>query len=187
MTIEVEQKFHVDDLEALELGLKELGATEDATEDHRDTYYNHPCRDFAETQEAFRIRRVGSIPMVTYKGPKLPGAIKARRELEWRLDPGDPDGSRMEDLLNHLSFRKVATVGKRRRPFTGHDQVGEVSVVIDEVDSLGLFAEIELIVESEAGVEQARQRIADLSVRLGLHRAESQSYLRMVLTRKSSD
>ena len=181
MTFEVEQKFHVDDLESLERGLRDIGAQEGESQQHRDTYFNHPCRDFAETQEAFRVRRVGQVPMVTYKGPKLPGTIKARRELEWRLDPGDPNGEQMEALLDHLSFRKVATVCKRRRPFQGSDEVGEFVAVIDEVEELGLFAEIELIVERESQVEAARQRIDALAGRLGLHRAESQSYLRMVL------
>ena len=181
MTFEVEQKFHVRDLQSLESQLRECGAEEGITEEHRDTYYNHPCRDFAETQEAFRVRRVGAVPLITYKGPRLPGAIKARREMEWRLDPGDPDGSQMEALLQVLSFRRVATVTKSRRPFSMTDSSAEFVIVIDEVEDLGIFAEIELLVESKEGVEKARSQIEELSGRLGLHQAESRSYLRMIL------
>lgn len=48
---EVEQKFHVDDLANLEKRLHELGAAEQPSQQHIDTYYNHPSRDFAETRE----------------------------------------------------------------------------------------------------------------------------------------
>ena len=36
----------------------------------RDEYFSHPCRDFAATDEAFRVRRAGDDWFVTYKGAK---------------------------------------------------------------------------------------------------------------------
>ena len=158
-----------------------MGAAERQTEKQSDTYFNHPSRDFAETKEAFRIRRVDGIPMITYKGSKLPGAIKARRELEWRLDPGDPDGAKMEQLLELLGFRQVAVIEKRRRHFSFPGELDDFGVVIDEVTSLGSFAEIELIVSDSSQIDIARQRIGQLGERLGLHRAEQRSYLGMLL------
>ncbi|MFK8111286.1 MAG: class IV adenylate cyclase [Rubripirellula sp.] len=178
---EVEQKFHVDDLAALESRLTELNAIEGAVQQHEDIYYNHPSRDFAESQEAFRVRRVDGVPMITYKGQKLPGEVKARRELEWRLDPGDSDGMKTEELLSLLSFPMVATVTKQRRCFSIGQSSGQIAVVIDTVDCLGLFAEIELVVSDSSEVEAARRRIVELGTQLGLLRTESRSYLRMIL------
>jgi adenylate cyclase class 2 len=181
MSFEIEQKFHVDDVTRLEQRLAELGAVADTTQEHSDSYYNHPSRDFRETREALRIRRVDGIPMITYKGPKLPGAIKARREQEWRLDPGDIDGSSTEQLLQILGFRPVAVVRKRRRPYRLPKPWNDFQVVLDEVQLLGRFAEVELLVESEAEIEPARQRIGELSDHLGLQRAEPRSYLSMLM------
>lgn len=181
MTFEVEQKFYVDDLEALERRLQEIGAVEARCEQHADSYFNHPERDFVETREALRVRRIDGAPLITYKGPKLPGDIKARREMEWRLDPGDADGSQTEELLQILSFRPVATVTKRRRHFTMPDPWAGFGVMIDEVSSLGLFAEIELTVDDASEVESARDRIRWASKELGLKRSESRSYLTMCL------
>ncbi len=181
MSFEVEQKFHVEDLRELEAQLRRMGAVEQDSQQHADTYYNHPCRDFTESREALRVRRVDGVPMITYKGTKLPGAVKARRELEWRLDPGDVDGEKMEEMLRLLSFREVATVEKQRRLFAMPGDLADFGVMIDEVAGLGLFAEVELIADESGGVETARQRICELSERLGLHRAESRSYLRMIL------
>ncbi len=161
--------------------LAELGAVEQRTEQHSDSYYNHPSRDFRETMEALRIRRVDGVPMITYKGPKLPGAIKARLEREWRLDPGDPDGSSTEELLQILGFRPVAIVQKSRRCFRLPGDMADFGVVIDDVQSLGLFAEVELVVAQLSEIEPARERIASLSGHLGLQRAEPRSYLSMLL------
>lgn len=181
MSYEVEQKYHVDDLQALLGRLDKIGAKAGSVESHRDTYFNHPCRDFAETKEALRIRRIDGIPHLTYKGRKLPGEIKARRELEWALGPGDSDGTQTEELWGMLGFRSVATVAKTRRNFRLADHLSKFAVMIDEVDRLGTFAEIELIVAEEPAVASARQEIADLAEQLGLIRDEPSSYLRMFL------
>ncbi len=132
--------------------------------------------------------------MITYKGTKLPGAVKARREMEWRLDPGDPDGSSTEELLVLLGFRQVATVSKSRQSFALCEGTTEFTITIDQVDSLGWFAEIELVInEAEKttvratpdrrsdAIEAAQQQIVDLAPKLGLHRDEPRSYLRMLL------
>ena len=184
MTFEVEQKYHLQDLEPFEVALQGYAAVEEPIQHHADTYYNHPCRDFAATQEAFRIRRIGDVPMITYKGPKLPGKVKARREMEWRLDPGDQDGSRTAELLEHLGFKEVATVTKTRRPFSVRNTTRQFGVVIDEVDGLGLFVEVEVLVEKQEDVEKARTEIEMIAGELGLQRPESRSYLRMVLEEK---
>jgi len=181
MTFEVEQKFHVEDRDRLESRLRDLGATLGPVERHRDTYYNHPCRDFSQTREALRIRRLDGAPFVTYKGPKLPGTVKARRELEWALSPGDSDGSRTEELWQHLGFRKVATVCKSRWPYQMSGELSDFAVVIDEVDGLGTFAEVERVVEGPPQIDPARQQILELADRLGLSGPESRSYLRMFL------
>ncbi len=70
---EVEQKFTIRDLQGFEQRLLQLGGIAGAREDHIDTYFNHPCRDFAATSEALRIRRINGKPLITYKGKKDPG------------------------------------------------------------------------------------------------------------------
>jgi adenylate cyclase class 2 len=51
---------------------------------HEDTYFRHPCRDFAETDEALRIRirRFNGHfeAFLTYKGPRLTGTQKPGRK-----------------------------------------------------------------------------------------------------------
>ncbi len=184
---EVEQKFHVADPDGLVSALLELNATESPVQSHADTYFNHPSRDFAQTHEALRIRRVDGVPMVTYKGTKLPGAIKARREMEWRLDPGDIDGSQTQELWTRLGFRLVAVVSKRRRTFVLDGPLTGLTVVVDDVETVGSFAEIESMADDDNGVEDARNRIESLANRLNLDRPEQRSYLRMLLELQKPD
>lgn len=190
---EIEQKYHVDDRHDLVERLTAAAAVLVSEQVNDDTYYNHPCRDFAETGEALRVRRVDGIPMVTYKGTKLPGDVKAREELEWRLDPGDTYGVSMERLLTHLGFCRVATVSKRRQTYRigADDDDDPMTVTIDHVPALawagrsGLFAEIECVLSSDTPTDEqirnARKRITQMAGTLKLNQPESRSYLRMQL------
>src|SRR4051794_13543350 len=71
MTYEVEQKHRVTDKPALIARLRERGCSLEEPIQQSDQYFAHPCRDFAATDEALRIRVVGDESFVTYKGPKL--------------------------------------------------------------------------------------------------------------------
>ncbi|TWU10642.1 class IV adenylate cyclase [Allorhodopirellula heiligendammensis] len=188
---EIEQKYHVDDRESLMERLQAAGALMVSTQQNDDAYYNHPCRDFAQTGEALRVRRVDGVPLVTYKGKKRSGDVKAREELEWRLDPGDVDGQAMERLLTHLGFVKVTTVSKCRQTYHLGSNNDYLTITIDHVPALqvagrgGLFAEVECVLASDAPTDAeirvARARVTDTAATLGLTQSESRSYLRMVL------
>ena len=183
---EIELKFRADDHDALIERVAAEGGVFVSRHRNEDTYYKHPCRDFAATSEALRVRREDGKPMITYKGPKLAGSsVKAREELEWRLDPGDPDGTSMERLLTQLGFQRVTTVCKDRRTYRVGSGTDPMSVTIDEVESVGSYAEIECVLASSDPssdeVAQARQKVQDLADRLGLCNPEPRSYLRMLL------
>ena len=200
--IEVEQKYRLSDVAALERQLAQLGAVEEPLERHRDTYYSHPARDFRQTREALRIRRVRvawpvaagaaeaaadpppaeeAITLVTYKGPYEPTGVKARPELEWRLDPCDPDGRNLAQLLRHLGLQEVFTVEKTRRPFALAHPQHRLSVTIDEAAGLGSFAEVEAIARGEHAVDSCRALVASIAEQLRLRQVEKRSYLQMAL------
>src|SRR5215471_11347378 len=103
---EVEQKHRVEDKAELIARLQERGGTLEKPIKQSDQYFAHPCRDFAKTDEALRIRVVGDKSFVTYKGPKLDKTTKTRREIELPLDSGDHDGERFASLLAALGFTK---------------------------------------------------------------------------------
>ena len=68
--VEVEMKFPISDFGPLEERLTKQGAQSTGSRQDTDHYFNAPDRDFAVTDEAFRLRRMGPVNVVTYKGPK---------------------------------------------------------------------------------------------------------------------
>lgn len=145
-----------------------------------DTYYDAPHREFAETDEALRVRRETDLgadaPLsvdavadaledgafdarVTYKGPLVDDASKTREEFE----TGVADGATMTRVLEELGFSPAATVAKRREVWT----LSGVTVTVDDVAELGTFVEAETETDAD-GVDAGRERVAAALRSLGL-------------------
>jgi adenylate cyclase, class 2 len=180
MQYEVEMKFPVVEMAVLEAKLTGLGATIADSQSEVDTYFAHPARDFAETDEALRIRRKGVANFITYKGPKIDAATKTRREIDLPLPLGEDTPHAWTGLLEVLGFAAVGEVRKSRRKAHIDWQGRSVEASLDQVERLGTFAELELVVQSE-DVEAAKACIASLAKDLGLEGSERRSYLELLL------
>jgi adenylate cyclase class 2 len=178
MKLEVEQKHRVTDAAALTSRLAEHGAVWGEPIVQLDEYFAHPARDFAQTDEALRIRTVGGESWVTYKGPKLDSTTKTRRELELPLAASHAE---FAELLAALGFRSVRTVQKTRRPFELQHEGQIVHGAWDEVDAVGTFVELELMAE-DATLSEAQQCITSLATLLALGPSERRSYLELLLS-----
>ena len=186
MSFEVEVKYRVIDHDHLVERLVQMGAAAAAVADHEDIYLSHPARDFAQTNEAFRIRRLGQENRITYKGPRRSGPTKTREEIEIPVAAGPDQFRRLLRLLENLGFRPLATVRKRRESFhvTLHEH--ELEIALDTAEGLGLFAEVESLASGEADLAAAQQAVLTLAGLLGLTEVEPRSYLRMVLEKKAA-
>lgn len=183
MKYEVEQKHPVDGFESLAARLALMGARIGPAQEELDLYFAHPVRDFAETDEALRIRRKGDKTLITYKGPKIDTTTKTRRELELSLGDRPETPEQWCELLDVLGFTAVAEVRKTRRRAEVPWQGETVVVTLDDVDHVGTFVELE-VEAFEEGVEEAKSRLAALADELGLDGSERRSYLELLLERK---
>lgn len=184
---EVEMKFPAGDPAALEHKLIGLAARFGDQIDQIDRYFAHPARDFAKTDEALRLRRVGAEVAITWKGPRIDSATKTRREIELPLAAVGPAGSRTiqdwTELLESLGFRQVMEVVKRRRPARVPWHGSDVDVAFDSVEGLGEFVELE--VQARQGeLPQARGVIESLATELGCGVQERRSYLELLLAKR---
>lgn len=183
MHLEVEVKFRAgegSDFVTIRGRLTELSAKGMGTLDQADTYFAHPTRDFAQTDEALRLRRVGERNCITYKGPKLDAATKTRRELELPLAEGSEAFDRFSELLIALGFRPVATVRKQREVWQLEWRSCEIEAALDTVAGVGQFVELETSAD-DATVAAAREAITSLAKQLGLSESERRSYLELLL------
>jgi adenylate cyclase class 2 len=163
-----------------------------------DTYYDAPHRDFAETDEALRLRTerreegdTGGIDgdtrspgdesgstattKLTYKGPLVEEASKTREEHETAVGDGDSAAA----IFEGLGFEPAATVEKERTAF----DLDGYTVTLDRVDGLGEFVEVEAEAEDSDEVEGVREGVVDILRRLGLDPGEQirTSYLGLLL------
>jgi adenylate cyclase class 2 len=136
---EVEVKVPADHA-AVRERLAECDAERVGAVEQVDTYYGAPHREFAETDEALRMREetpAGGAPTheVTYKGPKVDADSKAREEHESAV--ADPEA--VDAALRALGFDPAATVRKDRERF----RLSGYTVTLDAVEGLGEFVEVE--------------------------------------------
>jgi adenylate cyclase class 2 len=180
---EVEQKFRIADPPALAARLAALGVTLSPPVLQVDTYFRHPARDFAQTDEAFRVRQIGDDNFVTYKGPRIDKLTKTRRELELPLPTGAATAEQYQQLFDALGFTVGGLVRKTRRSGAMLSQGHEVEIAWDEVEGLGAYLELELLA-GDARLDDARAAILALAAQLGLNESERRSYLELVLGRR---
>jgi adenylate cyclase class 2 len=183
MPYEVEQKFRCAELSDVRERLVALGAVAGEAVVHMDCYYKHPVRDFAQTDEAFRLRRVGERNYLTYKGPKVDATTKTRFEEELRLADGAEAAASCDAILAKLGFEPAAVVRKQREPLSIEREGLTTEVALDAVDSVGSFVELEIAVaaknSSDPAVERAKSVLAALAAELGLVDQERRSYLEL--------
>lgn len=149
-----------------------LGAPE-RVEEHADAYFAHPQRDFAQTDEALRLSLRGGRADLTYKGPKLDAASKARREIVLPLQGAGEAAA----LLEALGFRRVREVRKTRETY----RAGGFEVALDTVPGLGAFVELERQLAEGAPRDEAQREAIAVLASWGLERTERRSYLELLL------
>jgi adenylate cyclase class 2 len=198
---EVEVKVAADH-ERVREALSTAGGEHVTTLAQADTYFDAPHRDFVETDEALRVRREATATAdferresraatidsvldgqftargesrVTYKGPLLEAESKTREEFE----TGVEDGETMREILARLGFDSAATVRKLRKQY----RLEGCTVLLDAVEGVGEYVEVETDVEDEAAVEAARENLYGLLRDLGLDPTEQirTSYLGLLL------
>jgi len=184
--IEVEMKFPAADLAGLERKLTAWGANQVKSRREEDHYFNAPDRDFAQTDEALRLRRVGSANFLTYKGPKLDPHTKTRTEIEVPLALGEEAAEAMSQLVTRLGYRPVAVVQKSRRVFRINKEGFDLEICLDEVMEVGRFAELEILAPDER-LDEARTVLQAAAAELGLTNSERRSYLELLLQKKKTE
>lgn len=157
--IEVEVKVRAP-LDGVADRLESLGAEPVAEKTQVDTYFAAPHRDFAQTDEALRVRRENGDAYVTYKGPKHDEETKTREEHETEV--GDAETARA--VFESLGFEEFGRVEKERRVY----DLGGTTVTLDDVEGLGEYVEVERERPPEDDATAAREAVFDTLERLGL-------------------
>ncbi len=175
--IEVEVKARVTDFNEIKNKLSQIGAQEVKKEHQEDFYFNAPHRDFAQTDEALRIRRIkskeGFKKILTYKGAKLDDSSKTREEIEVNIE--NMENTKL--ILEKLGFKLVKPVKKDRIYYT----INKYIITLDTVYDVGNFVEIETDLENGEDYQDSLDEIFNLYQKLDVKEGfERRSYLELL-------
>ena len=184
--LEVEVKYLAPNIVSIEERLRAWGAVAVEERQDVDAYFNSPHRDFAQTDEALRIRRIGKANYVTYKGPRRDSTTKTREEIEVAFEAGDQPAEDFQQILLALGFRPVAVVRKRRRIWRAVRDGYHLEICLDDVERVGHYLEVE-IVAPDAELEKARSVVLQAAADLGLTQPERRSYLELLLALRQTE
>ena len=171
--IEVEVKAKIDSFEEMEKRLENLGAIKSKKEFQEDIYFASPIVDFAQTDEALRIRTTNNNIFITYKGPKLNKDAKTRKEVEMSIE----SAGKAKDIFEEIGFKEVRTVRKNRQYYTYEN----FEISLDDVEGLNPYMEIEISLEDGNDYDDAQKSIFELFEKLGVTEGfERTSYMELL-------
>ncbi len=155
MSVEIEAKLRCGDLEGLRERLRKAGAQWVGWVEETNIFFDTEDRSLQAADEGLRLRinrkpADGSQTVVmTWKGPHRYGPLKAREEIEIRVDDADAAVA----MVERLGFERTLTFEKRRETW----RLADCSIELDELPHLGSFVEIEG--PNEQTVLQVQQRL----------------------------
>lgn len=155
MPTEIEAKMRIGDPATVAALLREAGAAPLGEVLERNEFFDTAGNDLYRAGRGLRLRTSIDIAggrrrsAITHKGPRQPGELKVREEIEVGVD--DPDSAR--ELLERLGLRRTLLFEKRRQSW----RLDNCRVEIDELPHLGFFVEIEG--PDEASIMEIRHRL----------------------------
>ena len=185
MSYEVELKYAITDVSQLLEKLEQFGLQFGDAVEELDTFYQHPAKDYAATDECLRIRHRAGEYKITYKGQKVDGVAaeetretKTRQEIELFLTDNAKTARQWDQLLSALGFRAAAELKKARRSAGLVYQEQKYELSLDHIDGLGNFIELETFADAMQ-LDDACRRIKSLAATLGLTQPITTSYLEL--------
>lgn len=182
--IEVEIKLPIHRRSTIEHGLIALGFQAGDLIKESDIYFTSDFHDFMHTDEALRIRESENFSsssltsFLTYKGPKLDTISSTRKELETRI----ADAETGRNILLSLGYHELAPVKKLRQYY--HRE--SITACVDQVEGLGSFLELEIIVEKEDERKHALEKIEAILQSLDCQMSETTRYSYLFMLQKKN-
>ena len=174
MDCEIEVKLRLAGPETLRRRLAESGASCEGRIFERNRIFDGRAASLRARGCAIRLREEAPSPddppsaaKLTFKGPRAPGPLKIRPEMETQIG----DAKVLTAILGELGLSELVYYEKWRETW----RLQDCEIVIDELPRLGWFCEIEG--PSADAVEAMRPR-------LGLEAAEvcAESYVELTIT-----
>ncbi len=160
--IEVEKKYRLPaDAQGVVERIRELCSLSKAVRQTDLVYLNgiSSFRDFTPGDPVLRCRSVDDDVTFTVKRKIPEGGV-----WEVELPVNDVGVDRVEDFMCCLGWNLVARIIKTRRTA----QADDITIVVDDVEGLGQFVELEVLVAATEEVNRVLRDISQLCAKLGI-------------------
>ncbi|HWE02467.1 MAG TPA: class IV adenylate cyclase [Tepidisphaeraceae bacterium] len=141
MAVEIEAKMAVKDVAAVRVRIKECGATRLGAYAEVNTFFDTDDRSLLAADKGLRLRLKRNLEtgeedhIITYKGPRQPGPLKSREEVELNVE----GSAETIKLFESLGFAKTLSFEKRRESWL----MDHCQIELDELPYIGNYVEIE--------------------------------------------
>lgn len=179
--IEVEIKLPIANKEVVESDLCCMGFVKTSQICEEDCYFDNEARQIRKNGEVLRIRKVTDFQasqsdvVITFKGKKMDQISMSRRELETQI----ADAETGIQIFEALGFQIVPPkVSKIRQEY----RFEQMTACIDQVQNLGDFLELEIVIQEGANKDEALEQIENVLQNLGYSLKDTvrNSYLSML-------
>ena len=164
--IEVEVKLKIDNRNSVEEQLVAQGFELHKRLKETDTYFDGGLYGIKKSGQALRVRKTvdymtgAEESELNFKGEKIDNISMARAEFETEVRDGDV----AMKILEAIGFHKAEPRVVKERWLMSR---GDVHACLDEVEGLGSFLELEILVENEESRPEALARIEEILMSLG--------------------
>lgn len=158
--IELEASYHLgENYEDILEKIKEQNfkLVEDSVEE--DTYFTDKNLEFVKSRTCLRTRKTNEDFLeLTYK-PKTDNSTEkyGKKEVNLRLDPKDYEDTKY--VINQLGYIEYVSFKKYRQVYSKNIDGFEYNIMIDKIDGVGNFIELEILANTEEEKEKLRTEL----------------------------
>jgi adenylate cyclase class 2 len=159
---EIETKYRIPDAEALFAALKRHGIELSSAIRQEDQAYAPQGWSFGQTRIGvpfLRIRTIGDRHVFTMKKP-VENALSCEEYETLISAPLE-----MHQAIIAMGFRPTVRIAKTRRTA----QLADISLCVDEVDTLGTFLELERMAQDDVSADDIQNELAQFVDKLGIN------------------
>lgn len=179
--IEVEIKLPINNRKEIKEKLLSIGFVLESREKETDTYFDNLSGEIRTRGQALRVREYVDLitgtakAQINFKDRKIDQVSMTRTELETEIG----QASTIHQILNSIGFHEVCPVVSKIRTTY---RKASLSACLDQVENLGDFLELEILVYTDVQYENALHKIEEVLGMLGcsINDTTRTSYLSML-------
>ena len=170
--IELEAGYKLTDFENILKKIEEYGYKFNYKMTEQDTYYTDKELEFIKNRICLRTRKINNESLeLTFK-PKSDANTEKYGKKEVNIQLKVDDLEDIKFIIKNLGYEEYVSFIKHRTVYSKDEFGFEHNIMLDEIEGVGYFAELELISHNETEKEQLRIELENYIKRFGCKNLE---------------